>query len=96
MRWKWTSNGAAIEGVCRKLEISEQTFHRRRYLYGGKKGPEMGEKSWKGERAVEENRGEAPVRGVAYTEQNACRLVKQSRETQHPGLGFRRLTRLSI
>jgi len=33
--------GATIEAVARKLEISEQTFHRWRHLYGGMKGPEM-------------------------------------------------------
>src|SRR5258708_28632709 len=35
------NQGATIEAVCRKLEISEQTFHRWRHLYGGMKGPEM-------------------------------------------------------
>src|SRR5258708_20766367 len=34
------NQGATIEAVCRKLEISEQTFHRWRHLYGGVKGPE--------------------------------------------------------
>lgn len=29
------NHGATIEAVCRKLEISEQTFHRWRHLYGG-------------------------------------------------------------
>src|SRR6266478_5513726 len=29
------NQGATIEAVCRKLEISEQTFHRWRHLYGG-------------------------------------------------------------
>ena len=33
--------GATIEAVARKLEISEQTFHRWRHLYGGMTGPEM-------------------------------------------------------
>lgn len=33
--------GATIEGVSGRLEISEQTFHRWRHLYGGMKGPEM-------------------------------------------------------
>jgi putative transposase len=41
-RRKWTSNqGATIDAACRKLEISEQTFHRWRHRYGGMKGPEM-------------------------------------------------------
>jgi len=38
------NQGATIEAVCRKLEISEQTFHRWRHMYGGNggmKGPEM-------------------------------------------------------
>jgi transposase-like protein len=35
------NQGASIEVVCRKLEISEQTFHRWRHLWGGMKGPEM-------------------------------------------------------
>ena len=35
------NQGATVEMVCRKLEISEQTFHRWRHLYGGMKGPEM-------------------------------------------------------
>jgi len=35
------NQGATIEAVCRKLEISEQTFHRWRHEYGGLKGPEM-------------------------------------------------------
>jgi transposase-like protein len=35
------NQGASIEGVCRKLEISEPTFHRWRQCYGGMKGPEM-------------------------------------------------------
>ncbi len=35
------NQGAAVEAVCRNLEISEQTFHRWRHLYGGMKGPEM-------------------------------------------------------
>src|SRR6266851_4041425 len=29
------NQGATIEAVCRKLEISEQTVHRWRHLYGG-------------------------------------------------------------
>lgn len=33
--------GLPIEQVCRKLEVSEATFHRWRKLYGGLKGPEM-------------------------------------------------------
>lgn len=35
------NQGATVAAVCRKLEISEQTFHRWRHLYGGMKGPEM-------------------------------------------------------
>lgn len=35
------NQGATIEAVSRKLEISEQRFHRWRHLYGGMKGPEM-------------------------------------------------------
>jgi len=35
------NQGSTIEAVSRKLEISEQTFHRWRHLYGGMKGPEM-------------------------------------------------------
>jgi transposase-like protein len=35
------NQGATIEAVCRKLEVSEPTFHRWRQLYGGMKGPEM-------------------------------------------------------
>ncbi len=38
------NQGATIEAVSRKLEISEQTFHRWRHMYGGNggmKGPEM-------------------------------------------------------
>ncbi len=46
------NQGATIEAVCRKLEISEQTFHRWRHLYGGMKGR-------KRKCAVKENRGAA-------------------------------------
>jgi transposase-like protein len=35
------NQGAIIEAVCRKLEVSEPTLHRWRQLYGGMKGPEM-------------------------------------------------------
>ena len=35
------SQGATIADVCKKLEVSEQTFHRWRALYGGMKGPDM-------------------------------------------------------
>jgi len=35
------NQGATVEAVCRKLEVSEQTFHRWRQVYGGMKGPEM-------------------------------------------------------
>jgi transposase-like protein len=35
------NQGATMEAVCRKLEVSEPTFHRWRQLYGGMKGPEM-------------------------------------------------------
>jgi transposase-like protein len=35
------ASGLPIDQVCRKLEVSEATFHRWRALYGGMKGPEM-------------------------------------------------------
>ncbi len=35
------SQGATVEAVCRKLEVSEQTYHRWRNQFGGMKGPEM-------------------------------------------------------
>jgi len=35
------SNGLSVAEVAKKLEISEQTFHRWRNQYGGMKGPEM-------------------------------------------------------
>jgi len=35
------SQGVELAEVCRKLEVSEQTYHRWRTLYGGMKGPEM-------------------------------------------------------
>jgi transposase-like protein len=35
------ASGLPIEQVCRKLEVSEATFHRWRTLYGGMKMPEM-------------------------------------------------------
>lgn len=35
------NQGASMEAVCRKLEVSEPTFHRWRQQYGGMKGPEM-------------------------------------------------------
>src|SRR6202050_1650662 len=35
------NQGATIEAVSRRMEISEQTFHRWRHQYGGMKGPEM-------------------------------------------------------
>jgi transposase-like protein len=35
------NQGANIEAVCGKLEVSEPTFHRWRQLYGGMKWPEM-------------------------------------------------------
>jgi len=35
------SQGVELAEVCRKLEVSEQTYHRWRALYGGMKGPEM-------------------------------------------------------
>src|SRR5204862_7885239 len=35
------NQGATIEAVSRKLEISEQTFHRWRQQFGGMTGPEM-------------------------------------------------------
>jgi transposase-like protein len=35
------NQGATTEVVCRKLEVTQQTFHRWRHLYRGIKGPEM-------------------------------------------------------
>jgi len=35
------SAGASIADVCKKLEVSEQTYHRWKATYGGMKGPEM-------------------------------------------------------
>jgi len=35
------NQGAPIEAVCRKQEISEQTYYRWRNQFGGMKGPEM-------------------------------------------------------
>jgi transposase-like protein len=35
------ANGLSISEVTRKLEISEQTYHRWRNQFGGMKGPEM-------------------------------------------------------
>ena len=35
------SQGATVEAVCRRLEVSEQTYHRWRNQFGGMKGPEM-------------------------------------------------------
>lgn len=35
------SQGVELAEVCRKLEVSEQTFHRWRAQYGGMKGPEV-------------------------------------------------------
>ena len=35
------NQGATIDAVCRKLEVSEPTYHRWRQLYGGMKGPEL-------------------------------------------------------
>ena len=37
----WQSEGQTIAQVCQKLEISEQTFHRWRQMYGGMKADEM-------------------------------------------------------
>jgi len=34
------NQGATVEVLCRKLEVSEQTFHRWRNQYGGMKAPE--------------------------------------------------------
>ena len=35
------ADGLPLEDVAKKLEISEQTYHRWRNQYGGMKGPEM-------------------------------------------------------
>jgi putative transposase len=35
------SQGASIAEVCKKLEVSEQTYHRWRTQFGGMKGPDM-------------------------------------------------------
>jgi putative transposase len=35
------ADGLAIAEIAKRLEISEQTYHRWRNLYGGMKGPEM-------------------------------------------------------
>ena len=35
------ADGLSLEEVAKKLEISEQTYHRWRKQYGGMKGPEM-------------------------------------------------------
>jgi transposase-like protein len=35
------SQGVTLADVCKKLEVSEQTYHRWRATYGGMKGPEM-------------------------------------------------------
>jgi transposase-like protein len=35
------SQGATIADVCKRLEVSEQTYHRWRATYGGMKGPDV-------------------------------------------------------
>lgn len=35
------SSGASMEAVCKKLEISEATYHRWKSEYGGMKGDEV-------------------------------------------------------
>jgi putative transposase len=35
------SSGASMESVCKKLEISEATYHRWKSEYGGMKGDEV-------------------------------------------------------
>ncbi len=35
------ASGASMEGVCKKLEISEATYHRWKSEYGGMKGDEV-------------------------------------------------------
>ena len=35
------ANGQTLAEVAKKLEVSEQTYHRWRNQYGGMKGPEM-------------------------------------------------------
>jgi putative transposase len=37
----WQNEGQTIAQICQKLEISEQTFHRWRQMYGGMKADEM-------------------------------------------------------
>jgi transposase-like protein len=35
------SQGVTIADVCKRLEVSEQTYHRWRATYGGMKGPDV-------------------------------------------------------
>lgn len=35
------SEGATVADVCKRMEVSEQTYHRWRATFGGMKGPEM-------------------------------------------------------
>ena len=35
------SKGATVAEVCKRLEVSEQTYHRWRHQFGGMKGPDM-------------------------------------------------------
>lgn len=37
----WLSQGATVADVCKRLEVSEQTYHRWRNQFGGMKGPDM-------------------------------------------------------
>lgn len=37
----WLSQGATVADVCKRLEVSEQTYHRWRNQLGGMKGPDM-------------------------------------------------------
>ena len=37
----WLSQGGTIGDVCKRLEVSEQTYHRWRNQFGGMKGPDM-------------------------------------------------------
>src|SRR5215469_9595927 len=76
------NQGSTIEAVSRKLEISEQTFHRWRHLYGGMKGPEMARLKKLVSPAGKRRAVHYLCDERSYSERNACRLVKQPRSTQ--------------